>query len=230
LRECLETQKKFNTGVEPNDFIAAFEKHMALEDPEGRGFAAIRNASKANLAEMESAGAVSDFDGEFGSFGGDQPGHLIAPESRKLGMATLKEKKGPARGLIGMVAWGIAAVLIGLLAILFMSSGESMHEVVNARSGSAPTSLAVEAKGQTVSAQVSKVDSTAATSEQGSQGKPVSAPIRPRLPEEVRKAKLPTMSEVQNALREQQSAGNPQKSKGRKPGGDMDLVEGAARR
>ena len=237
LRECLESQKKFNNAVEPNDFIAAFESHMALEDPEGRGFAAIRNASKVAHVEMESAGAVSDFDDdEFGHFGGDQPDYLVAPESQKLGVATIREKPMPARGVIGMALWGLAAVIIGLLALLFFSWGNSQPNYADAASTTAVKGTKTEAKATDVAAKASDAAPDAAVSDPDkpkdgeAPAKPVSKPIRPRLPEEIRKAQLPSMTEVERALRDKRSGTAPNKSSRAATEGELDIVEGSSKR
>lgn len=225
LRDCLEKQKKFNDGVEPNDFIAAFEKHMTVEDPEGRGFAAIRNAGKMNVEDMESAGAVSDFDEEFGNFGGDQPGYLVAPESQKLGVSTLNQKRAPTSGVMGMLAFGIAAIVLGLLAWHFFGADASTTRVVDSKTSSARTQTS-QAKDQSVSTKSAPVQSVDVSPDSEAPPKPAGSPIRPRLPEEVRKAQMPSMREVERARREQGS----DKSTKRLPSGEQDLVEGAARR
>jgi len=193
LRECLEGQKQFGGAPLPNDFIEAFEKHMPHDDAEGRGMAAIRGAAKVAIEDMESAGAVSDFDEETS----ESPGYLVNPVSRKLGVTSLSDKKTVDRGVTGMMIWGVAAMLLLLMAyVLFGGSGGPGVATSTA------TRTAGEAKETATSALTQPATPENAQSGAPMHPTPVMAPTRPRTPEEIRKAIKPSSAEVERALRE----------------------------
>ncbi len=212
LRECVESQRKFGGAPEPDDFIAAFEKHMAVEDPEGRGFAAIRNAASIPADQMESAGSVSDFDNDFGHYGGTAPDYLVEPETQRLGVAVLPEQKEPPRGLIGMVAWGVIAFLLLLVGLWLLDLGSKTPQDIASNTSPASSKSAASDSLPVADATTVSPDGTAAEPAAIRSANPASkdagttsappAP-RPRLPEQIRKAVLPSMSEVQKALQQQ---------------------------
>jgi len=68
--------------------------------------------------ELESAGSVSDFDNEWS----ESPGYLVGASGQKLGMNPLPQPSaGPARGLLGMAVTALIAIILAVLAWLFLS-------------------------------------------------------------------------------------------------------------
>lgn len=230
LRECVEAQKNFGGAPVPEDFIAAFEKHMVADDPEGRGFAAIRNAAKLSHADMESAGSVSDFDNEFGNFGSEGPDYLVEPETQRLGVTPLAQHRAPpSNGAVGMILWALAAIVL-LLVGMWLFNGSSPSKVASGSkeaSTKAPAASPTVATGERAKPGTETPANTADDGKRSAVGtspaQPSSTPARPRLPEQIRKAVLPSMSEVERANREREAMPTSQ-PKG-KPQGLADGVE-----
>jgi hypothetical protein len=195
LREALETQKQFGRAPHPSDFIDAFEKHMPHEDAEGRGIAAVLGAKKVPMDEMESAGAVSDFDGEWSD--SDGPGYLVNPITQKLGVKVLPQHHVSASsGSAGMVMWAIvASALLFLGWFLFRGSSDSADK---------KSDVAGQALNSSEPASDASINERAqATTPVAPAGRPtpVMAPNRGRTPEEIRRAIRLSAEELQKALK-----------------------------
>lgn len=221
LRDCHEAQREFGRVPDMGDFIEAFERHMPRDESEGRGIAAIMGARKVDVAEMESAGAVSDFDDD--QSGGDEPSYLVNPIRQKIGVQSLPSTRQKVdTGVAGMLIWGVAAVVLVVLGWVFFFRGDSAPTL--AGEGAAPG--ATQAQPQPVAAAMSTTTPKATTTgvqavntaASGSKAKaspppaPVPAvkpgtttqgpsPARARTPEEIRKAILPSRSEVEKAAK-----------------------------
>lgn len=195
LREALEMQKQFGRAPLPADFIEAFEQHMPHDDAEGRGIAAVLGAKKVALEDMESAGVVSDFDGEWSD--SDGPDYLVNPITQKLGVKVLPQhKKATSSGSTGMVLWAVVAtVLLFLGWFLFRGSPASDDKKLDVAgsSQSAPASAAATSAPK-------EVKSTEPVAPAG-RATPVMAPNRARTPEEIRRAIRLSAEELQKALK-----------------------------
>jgi hypothetical protein len=200
LRECLNAQKQFGGAPQPADFIAAFEQHMPHDDSEGRGLAMIRNASKVAPEEMENAGAVSDFDQEVAP-----PSYLKNPVSKRLGVQSLPSHKPRENGLAGMLIWGVAGMVLALIAWLLFHDSGSNPQMATAQG---PTSATSGQELPEVGARSTENPKSAATKTDtpASQPTPVMAPNRPRTPEEIRRAIKASSEEIEKARREAQKS------------------------
>ena len=212
LNECLAQQRTFGKAPLPGDFISAFEQHMAPPETTGQGFAAIMNSERVTAEELESAGAVSDFDNEWS----ESPGYLVEAGTQKLGVNPLPlPSQGPPRGILGMAVTAFVAAVLGILAWLFLFSDDSKPE----SAASTPPPAAPAAKpAQAPAKPVPPPVTTAATAPQPEPPKPAAAaskpaptpsattsqpaPTRKPTAEEVRKAIVPTTNEVDKLLRQ----------------------------
>lgn len=207
LRKALDTQKQFGQATQPTEFIEAFEQHMAHEDSEGRGIAAVLGAKRVPMEEMESAGAVSDFDAEWSESEG--PGYLVNPITQKLGVNVLPQHKAAtSSGSTGMVLWAVVAtVLLFLGWFLFRGAPEA---------SSTKTDLAAPAPQSTSpSTAVSSPKEASATEPVAPAGRPtpVMAPTRTRTPEEIRRAIRLSAEELKKELKAP-SGSPPQEDRG----------------
>ena len=199
LNGCLTAQKQFGSAPQPADFITAFEQHMPHEDSEGRGLAMIRNAAPVAPENMESAGAVSDFEE------GDAPSYLKNPIGQKLGMQSLGDGKPRERGIAGMVIWAVAGIVLAVIAWL-MFGGASDAPQMAASQGPATGPGGQEIP--STSAQVTSTEPAALkqAAAPAAQTEPATGQPRQRTPEEIRKALKATQDEIERARREKQKS------------------------
>lgn len=205
LKECLAQQRTFGKAPLPGDFIAAFEQHMILPESTGQGFAAIMNSERVAAEELESVGSVSDFDNEWS----ESPGYLVGAGSQKLGVNPLPQPPaGPARGLLGMAVTALVALILAMLAWLFLFRGDSKPAIAgNESQAPVPPPAKVVAAPATSAINVSETPAEVAPPPTNPATKPV-PPARPLTPEEVRKAIVPTSNEVEKLLRPKSEPSN----------------------
>ena len=208
LKECLGQQRTFGKAPMPGDFIAAFEQHMMLPDSTGQGFAAIMNSERVAAEDLESVGAVSDFDNEWS----EGPGYLVGAGNQKLGVNPLPQPSmGPPSGILGMAVTAFVAAVLGILAWLFLFSGDSKPDTAATKPVSpAPTAPAKPDTAASAGATAKleppiPVTPATATVQPPPAPSPTSGnppPARKLTAEEIRKAIVPTNSEAERLLRE----------------------------
>jgi len=198
MKECLAQQRSFGKAPTPGDFIAAFEQHMTLPESTGQGFAAIMNSERVAAEELESVGSVSDFDNEWS----ESPGYLVGASSQKLSMNPLPQPSAaPARGLLGMAVTALIAIILAVLAWLFLFSGDSKPETAD-HAPSTPAKPAAATPATPAGGTASTAPAATAPSQPPAKTATKPAPARPLTPEEVRKAIVPTSNEVEKLLRQ----------------------------
>lgn len=227
LRDCQEAQREFGKVPEVADFIEAFERHMPRDESEGRGIAAIMGARKVDIAEMESAGAVSDFDDDAST--SDEPGYLVNPIGRKMGVNALPASMHQDRSLVGMIICGLAAVFLGLAAWFLLFRGDGSPALAAEQSsrtppvGAAapaviatmpkPTTTGVKAVMQdppTAKEKIATKDKAVGHDKVGAPQPAAAVPARARTPEEIRRAIVPPRNEVEKVMRESPSGVKPE--------------------
>lgn len=229
LRECEGAQCVFGRVPEVAEFIEAFERHMPHDESEGRGIAAILGARKVDVSEMESAGAVSDFDDDQPAES-DEPSYLTNPIGRKIAVNALPAVKSGQRGVFGMALWGLAALFLGIVAWFLVFRGHA--EPALAADPAASEKLPKPQASSPVAAAPTKPTTTGVKAEPVSKTpapQPASAPVAPapgrvRTPEEIRKAIVPSRSEVDKAVKGRPSGAVPERAPD--DGGGQGLVEG----
>ncbi len=122
INASLALGRKFGTTPPPEEFVAGFETHISAGGEGGLSPAMLRGPTVA-LADMESAGSVSDFEGDSDG----QPAARTSPPPRP-GLRRFPATAAPPRRRMGPVlilsALGVGLVLV--LASLF--SGQSTTE------------------------------------------------------------------------------------------------------
>jgi hypothetical protein len=171
---------------------------------------------------------VSDFDNEWS----EAPGYLVESGSQKLGMKTLPQVKDAPRGLFGMVASALVAVVLGAIAWFLLFSGDAKETsseptiATQQPAAAKPQPVAAAPKAPTTATVATPPPQPApvATTQQAETTKPVGSssampnaapsPKPKASDEEVRKAIVPTMSEVEKTLKKKPNPSVPSPNRG----------------